>query len=113
MKQIDEYITEKLHLNKDANKKTQYVLIYDYAFGRDKWEKCEYEIFDTEKEVIKVLQKPSLWHDVYKVKNIHNIEEIILSFYDFRREKERDEYLRKLGVENCKQEILDHYHDYD
>ena len=104
MKQIDAYITEKLHLNKDI-KKIFYVIIFEYL----EEPKCDYAVcYSAEEAVdkIKTLKRGQGWHDVYKMENLDNLDLMFASFWTVPQYKQKA-YLENLGIEKCNEEILD------
>ncbi|MBQ3414752.1 MAG: hypothetical protein IJH39_05250 [Clostridia bacterium] len=100
MKTIDNYIIEKLHLNKDIEI-PHYVVILKYLIRP----KCEYEICTTTDEVIKVIRKNHTFNNVYKIDDLKNLDKLFDSLWEFKGEENDREYLKSIGVERCTDDI--------
>lgn len=75
MKQIDNYIIEKLHLNKDIDiDNNMFLLLYEYDFDKNEF---DWETFETIEEVFAAVDKKGVY-DVYT--NVPNDNKFIKSF---------------------------------
>lgn len=100
MKDINLYITEKLHLNKDI-KVMHYVLILKYL----QRPKCDYKICTTTDEVVKEIHKNRSFNNVYKIDDLRNLDKLFDSLWEYNGEENDREYLKSIGVERCTTEI--------
>ena len=105
MKLINEYITEKLHLNKDMNKEN-YVLITGYS-KTEKY-KCEYKIFHNMEETIEGIMKEKAWNNVYKLDDLGKLDKLFKALWDWDYTNGRNKLVDELGAERVSTaEIMD------
>ena len=99
MRQIDTYITEKLHLRKGIQNEIYIIVVKYLGLG-----KCKYEICSSMDEVLDTIKKYGTWYNAYKVDNIDTDDmDTFVSTIFQATEKE----LNKMGIEECSNKILE------